>query len=135
MSCQRSVKVVSVSAHSLVVKSVAHSLCPSCQEFGRCRSDWLSRKSGGQTFEIPLSEPTSVGAGDVVILDIDQQSLTRQMLKLYVPPFIGLMVPIIVGQMHGWSEALQAITSIVGVGIGWLFSRFWTRTFQIRIYQ
>ena len=135
MSCQRSVKVVSVSAHSLVVKSVAHSLCPSCQEFGRCRSDWLGRKSVGQTFEIPLSEPTSVGAGDVVLLDIDQQSLTRQMLKLYAPPFIGLMVPIVVGQMHGWSEALQAITSIVGVGIGWLFSRFWTRTFQIRIYQ
>jgi len=135
VSCQRSVEVVSVSAHSLVVKSVAHSLCPSCQEFGRCRSDWLSRKSVGQTFEIPLSEPTSVEAGDVVVLDIDQQSLTRQMLKLYAPPFIGLMVPIVVGQMHGWSEALQAITSIVGVGVGWLFSRFWARTFQIRIYQ
>ena len=135
MSCQRSVEVVSVSAHSLIVKSIAHSLCPSCREIGRCRSDWLSRKSVGQTFEIPLSEPTSVGAGDVVVLDIDQQSLTGQMLKLYAPPFIGLMAPIIVGQMHGSSETFQAITSIVGVGVGWLFSRLWTRTFQIRIYQ
>ena len=135
MSCQRLVEVVSVSAHSLVVKSVAHSLCPSCKEFGRCRSNWLSRKSVGQTFEIPLSEPTSVRAGDVVVLDIDQQSLTGQMLKLYGPPFIGLMAPIVVGQMHGWSEALQAISSIVSVGVGWLFSSFWTRTFQIRIYQ
>ena len=133
MSCQRSVEVVSVSAHSLIVKSVAHSLCPSCHEFGYCRSDWLGRKSVGQTFEIPLSEPTSVGA--VVVLDIDQQSLTGQMLKLYAPPFVGLMAPIIFGQMHGWSDEFQAITSIVGVGVGWLFSRFWTRTFQIRIYQ
>ena len=135
MSCQRSVEVISVSAHSLIVKSVGHSLCPSCLEFGRCRSDWLSRKSVGQTFEIPLSEPISVGAGDVVVLDIDQSSLTGQMLKLYAPPFIGLMAPIIVGQMHGWSEAFQAIASIAGVGVGWLFSHFWTRTFQIRIYQ
>ena len=135
MSCQRSVEVVSVSAHSLIVKSVAHSLCPSCHEFGYCRSDWLGRKSVGQTFEIPLSEPTSVGAGDVVVLDIDPQSLTGQMLKLYAPPFVGLMAPIIFGQMHGWSDEFQAITSIVGVGVGWLFSRFWTRTFQIRIYQ
>ncbi len=135
MSCQRSVEVVSVSARALVVKSVAHSLCPSCLEFGRCRSDWLSRKSIAQTFEIPLSEPTSVKAGDVVVLDIGQRSLTGQMVKLYAPPFIGLMAPIIVGQMHGWSEACQAITAIVGLGIGWLFSRHWTRTFQIRIYQ
>ena len=135
MSCQRSVEVVSVRAHALIVKSVAHSLCPSCQKFGRCRSDWLSRKSVDQTFEIPLSEPTSVGVGDVVVLDIDQQSLTGQIVKLYTPPFIGLMAPIFVGQMHGWSEAFQAVTSIVGVGVGWLFSRYWTRTFQIRIYQ
>ena len=135
MSCQRSVEVVSVSSHSLIVKSVGHSLCPSCYEFGRCRSDWLSRKSVGQTFEIPLSEPTSVETGHVVVLDIDQQSLTGQMLKLYAPPFIGLMAPIIVGQLHGWSELFQAITSIVGVGVGWMFSRFWTRTFHIRIYQ
>ena len=135
MSCQRSVEVISVSAHSLIVKSVAYSLCPSCQEFGRCRSDWLSRKSVNQTFEIPLSEPISVGVGDVVVLHIDQPSLTGQMLKLYAPPFIGLIAPIIVGQMHGWGEAFQAIMSIVGVGVGWLFSRFLTRTFQIRIYQ
>ena len=135
MTCQRSVEVVSVSAHALVVKSVAHSLCASCLKFGRCRSDWLSRKSAGQTFEIPLSEPTSVRAGDVVVLDIGQQSLTGQMVKLYAPPLIGLMVPIIVGQMHGWGEVFQAITSVAGVGLGWLFSRYWTRTFQIRINQ
>ena len=135
MTCQRSVEVVSVSAHALIVKSVAYSLCASCLKFGRCRSDWLSRKSVGQTFEIPLSEPTFVRAGDVVVLDIDQQSLTGQIVKLYAPPLIGLMAPIIVGQMHDWSEIFQAITSVVGVGLGWLFSRYWTRTFKIRIYQ
>ena len=89
----------------------------------------------GQTFEIPISEPISVRAGDIVALDIDQQSLTGQMFKLYAPPLIGLIVPIIVGQMHDCSEVFQAITSTVGVGLGWLFSRYWTRTFQIRIYQ
>jgi positive regulator of sigma E activity len=135
VTCQRSVEVVSVCAHALIVKSVAHSLCANCLEFGRCRSDWLSTKSVGQTFEIPLSEPTSVRAGDVVALDIDQQSLTGQMFKLYAPPLIGLMVPIIFGQMHDCSEVVQAITSTAGVGLGWLFSRYWTRTFQIRIYQ
>ena len=135
MTCQRSVEVVSVSAHALIVKSVAHSLCARCVEFGRCRSDWLSRKTVGQTFEIPLREPTSVRAGDVVVLDIDQQSLTGQMIKLYAPPLIGLMIPIVVGHMHGWSEVFQAITSVAGVGLGWLFSRYWTRTFQIRINQ
>ena len=135
MTCQRSVEVVSVSARALIVKSVAHSLCVSCLKFGRCRSDWLGRKSAGQTFEIPLSEPTSVKAGDVVVLAIDQQSLTGHMVKLYTPPLIGLMVPIIFGQMQGWSEVIQAMTSVAGVGLGWLFGRYWTQTFQIRIYQ
>ena len=69
------------------------------------------------------------------MLDIGQQSLTVQMVKLYAPPLIGLMVPIIVGQIYGWGEVFQAITSVAGVGLGWLFSRYWTQTFQIRINQ
>ena len=89
----------------------------------------------GQTFEIPLREPTSLRAGEVVVLDIDQRSLSGQIIKLYSPPFIGLMVPIIVGQIYGLSEVFQAITSVAGAGLGWLFSRYWTRKFQIRIYQ
>ena len=135
MSCQRSVEVMSVNQRSLTVRSVDQSLCPACQDLGRCRSDWLSRKSAHQTFEIPISEPILVSAGDVVVLKIDEQALTRQMVKLYGLPLLGLIIPITVGQSAGWSEVVQALTAVAGLGLGWLFSRHWTREFQIRVTQ
>ena len=135
MSCRRSVEVVFVNQRSLTVRPVGQSLCPACQDLGRCRSDWLSKKSAGQTFEIPMDEPTSVNAGDIVVLEIDEQALTSQMIKLYGLPLIGLVAPIMVGQSEGWSDMFQALAALVGLGLGWLFSRHWTRTFQIRINQ
>jgi positive regulator of sigma E activity len=135
VSCQQSVEVMSINQRSLTVRPVDQSLCPACQELGRCRSDWLSRKSSRQTFEIPMHEPTSVNAGDIVVLEIDEQALTSQMIKLYGLPLIGLVVPIMVGQSEGWGEVFQASAALAGLGLGWLFSRHWTRTFQIRINQ
>jgi len=82
-----------------------------------------------------MNEPTSVNAGDIVVLEIDEQALTSQMIKLYGLPLIGLVVPIMVGQSEGWSDVFQALAALVGLGLGWLFSRHWTRTFQIRINQ
>ena len=135
MSCQKTVEVMSVSQRSLTVKRVDQSLCPACQELGRCRSDWLRRKSAHQTFEIPIYEPILVNAGDVVVLEIDEQALTTQMIKLYGLPLLGLIIPIAVGRSEGWSEVVQALTAVVGLCLGWLFSRHWTRGFQIRIDQ
>ena len=135
MSCQKTVEVMSVSQRSLTVKPVDQPLCPACQELGRCRSDWLRRKSAHQTFEIPIYEPILVNAGDVVFLEIDEQALTTQMIKFYGLPLLGLIIAITVGQLEGWSEVIQALTAVVGLGLGWLFSRHWTRGFQIRINQ
>jgi positive regulator of sigma E activity len=135
VSCRKSVEVISVNQGSLTVKAVSQSLCPACQELGRCRSDWLSIKSARQTFEIPLNEPISVSAGDIVVLNIDEQALTAQMIKLYGLPLIGFIAPIIVGQTEGWSELSQAVAAFVGLGLGWVSSRYWTQTFQIRIDQ
>jgi len=76
-----------------------------------------------------------VRAGDVVVLEIDEQALTTQMIKLYGLPLLGLIIPITVGQLEGWSEVVQALTAVAGLGLGWLFSRHWIRGFQIRITQ
>ena len=135
MTCNRSVEVVSVGVCELTVKAVEQSLCPACQQIGRCRSDWFRRKSTHQTFEIPIDEPTSVTEGDIVFLDIQEEQLTAQILKLYGLPLAGIIVPVVVGQSLGWSEVFQATAAFAGLGLGWLSSRYWTRTFQIRIYQ
>ena len=135
MSCQKTVEVMSVSQRSLTVKPVDQPLCSACQELGRCRSDWLRRKSAHQTFEIPIYEPILVNSGDVVVLEIDEQALTTQMIKFYGLPLLGLIIAITVGQLEGWSEVVQALTAVAGLGLGWLFSRHWTREFQIRINQ
>ncbi len=82
-----------------------------------------------------MNEPISVNAGDIVGLEIDEQALTSQIIRLYGLPLIGLVAPIMVGQSEGWSEVCQASAALAGLGLGWLFSRQWTRTFQIRINQ
>ena len=135
MTCTRSVEVVSVGRCELTVSAVEQSLCSACQQIGRCRSDWFRTKYTHKTFEIPIDEPTSVTAGDIVVLEIKEHQLTAQILKLYGLPIAGLIAPIMVGQSLGWSEVFQATTAFAGLGLGWLSSRYWTRTFQIRIYQ
>ena len=135
MTCNRSVEVVSVGRCELTVRAVEQSLCSACQQIGRCRSDWFRTKYTHKTFEIPIDEPTSVTAGDIVVLEIKEDQLTAHILKLYGLPIAGLIAPIMVGQSLGWSEVFQATTAFVGLGLGWLSSRYWTRTFQIRIYQ
>lgn len=135
MTCNRSVEVVSVGRCELTVRAVEQSLCSACQQVGRCRSDWFRTKYTHKTFEIPIDEPTSVTAGDIVVLEIKEDQLTAQIFKLYGLPMAGLIAPIMVVQSLGWSEVLQATTAFVGLGLGWLSSRYWTRTFQIRIYQ
>ena len=74
-------------------------------------------------------------ARDIVILEIEEEQLTAQILKLYGLPLAGLIAPIMVGQFLGWSEVFQAISAFAGLGLGWRSSCYWTRTFQIRIYQ
>ncbi len=133
MNCEKRVEVVAVMAEYCWVKPMVRPLCSACEELGRCRSDWLRQKTSDQTFEIPLSDPISLNVGDVVTLSIDSQRLSSQLVKLYSPPLLGFVVPIVVGDSLGWSEALQAGAGLLGLALGWVFSQRWIRTFQIRI--
>lgn len=133
MNCEKRVEVVAVMADHCWVKPMSQPLCSACTELGRCRSDWLRKKTSDQTFEIPLNDPISLSVGDVVTLSIDGQRFSSQLVKLYCPPLLGLVSPIVVGQFLEWSETLQAGAGLLGLALGWMFSQRWTRTFQIRI--
>lgn len=133
MNCEKRVEVVAVKVDYCWVKPLSQSLCSACKELGRCRSDWLRQKTSDQTFEIPLSDPISLGVGDVVTLSIDQRRLSLQLVKFYSGPLLGLVVPIVVGHSLEWSEMLQAGFGLLGLVLGWVFSQRWIRTFQIRI--
>jgi positive regulator of sigma E activity len=135
VNCEKRVEVTAVAADHCLVKPISQLLCPACVELGRCRSDWLRQKTSRQTFEIPLSDPISLKVDDVVMLTIDSQRLCSQLVRVYSPPLFGLVAPIVVGDVLDWSETLQAGAGFLGVALGWMFSRRWTRTLQIRINQ
>ena len=133
MSCDRTVKIVAVHRGYLTVRPVTQVLCPGCEQVGHCRSDWLRQKSPIRTFEIPISDPISVCVGETVILSLDEHRLSQQVIKFYVPIFVGLIVPIIVGQSQGWNEMVQAGAAVFGLSLGWVVSRHWARNFEIRV--
>lgn len=133
MSCERSVRVIIVHSKYITVRPVTQALCSACEQVGHCRSDWFRQKSPKQTFEIPLSDPISVSAGEIVALSLDDNRLSLQVIKVYVPVFAGLVVPIIFGQSQGWSEIFQASAAVVGISLGWLASRHWSQNFRIRV--
>ena len=125
-----SVKVITVHPKYITVRPVTQVLCSACEQVGHCRSDWFRQKSPKQTFEIPVSDPISVSAGEIVTLSLDDNRLSLQVIKVYVPIFVGLIVPIIFGQSQGWSEMIQASAAVVGISLGWLISRHWAKTFE-----
>ena len=128
-----SVRVVSVHPKYITVRPVTQVLCSACEQLGHCRSDWFRQKSPKQTFEIPVSDPISVSAGEIVTLSLDDNRLSLQVIKVYVPVFAGLVVPIIFGQSQGWSEMIQAGAAVVGIGLGWVVSSHWAQNFRIRV--
>ena len=133
MSCERSVRVVTVHPKYITVRPVTQVLCSACKQLGHCRSDWFRQKSPKQTFEIPVSDPISVSAGEIVMLSLDNNRLSLQVIKIYLPVFAGLVVPIMFGQSQGWSEICQASAAVVGIGLGWLVSSHWSQNFRIRV--
>ena len=133
MSCERSVRVITVHPNYITVRPVTQVLCSACEQLGHCRSDWFRQKSPEQTFEIPVSDPISVSAGEIVTLSLDDNLLSLQVIKAYVPVFVGLVVPIIFGQSQEWSEMVQASAAVVGIGLGWLVSSHWSQNFRIRV--
>lgn len=133
MNCEKRVEVVAVMTDYCWVKPMSHSLCSACEELGHCRSDWLRQKTSNQTFEIPLIDPISLSVGDVVTLSIDGQRFRSQLVKLYCPPLLGLVVPIVIGHSLNWSETFQLGAGLLGLALGWVLSKHWIQTFQIRI--
>lgn len=133
MSCDRLVEVVAVHAQYLTVRPVTQTLCSACEQVGHCRSDWFRQKSPNRTFEIPVSDPISVNAGEILTLSLGHHQLSELVIRVYAPILACLTVPIIVGQSQGWSEMLQAGAAVLGLSLGWLVSRHWSKSFQIRI--
>ena len=133
MSCDRLVEVVAVHSHYLTVRPVTQPLCSACEQVGSCRSDWFRQKSPKRTFEIPLSDPISVNAGQIVTLSLGNHQLSLLLIKAYLPVLVGLIVPIIVGHSQGWSEIFQAGVAVLGLSLGWVVSRHWSKNFQIRV--
>ena len=133
MSCDRPVEVVAVHAQYLTVRPVTQTLCSACEQVGYCRSDWFRQKSPKRTFEIPVSDPISVSAGEIVTLSLGHHQLSLLVIRVYAPILVGFIVPIIVGQSQGWSEVFQAGAAVLGLSLGWVVSRHWSKSFQIRI--
>ncbi len=133
MNCDKTVEVIAIERRSLRVKPISQALCPACTTLGRCRADWLSFQFADQTFEIPTTEPKLFTVGESITLSVDRDALSVQIVKLYGPPLLGLLLPIGVGQSLGWSELVQAPVSVLGLVLGWWLSHRFTQTFQIRI--
>ena len=77
-----------------------------------------------------MSDPISVCVGETVTLSCDEHRLSQQVIKMYVPILVGLIVPIIVGQSQEWNEMIQASAAVFGLSLGWVVSRHWARNFE-----
>ena len=135
MNCQRTVEVILIKSSVVSVRPLQSAVCRGCQSLGHCRADWLRLKNSQQTFEIPIIEPISLAVGDVITLEVNQDELAFQIVKLYSPLMLSLLGPIVVGQALGWSETLQILTVCVGLITAWMFSHHGVQGLQIRIKE
>lgn len=135
MTCQKTVEVILIKSSVIRVRPLQSAVCPGCQSLGYCRADWLRLKNSQQTFEIPIIEPISLSVGDFITLEVNQQELVFQIVKLYSPLMLGLLGPIVLGQVLGWSETLQILAAFGGLTIASMFSHRGMQEFQIRIKE
>ncbi|MBE0509248.1 MAG: SoxR reducing system RseC family protein [Chromatiales bacterium] len=112
------------------VETQRRSSCGSCAAKKGCGTGALSQVLGARVQAIKVRNPVAARAGDEVILGIEEQTLIKGSLAVYLVPLLSMMAGGLLGQWLApqWlmnPDTLALIFGMTGLGAGlWWLTRF-----------
>lgn len=118
------VAVVSVAgAEGVRVMAARTSACAKCSSKSNCSQGVLSQWGQGKTVEIEVQNPSAlvVEPGQQVLIGLEEGSLVRASLLIYLLPLALLIAGALLGSalgMHEWQQVIFAVLlMLVGFGL------------------
>lgn len=114
-----------VDAGSIWVVVSRQSACAGCSASKGCGQkkilDWLPSKT--IEIEIPNPRQITVTPGQTVVLGLDEKALLNASLLLYLVPLLSMIGFVLSINFLGFSEGFQILGAILGLLIGFFFTR------------
>jgi len=127
--------VVRTEADVAWVETQRKTACDSCSVRTGCGTGTLAKLLGRKSGPLQVLNPLAAGVGEEVVVGINEGSLVRGSLVVYVVPLLSMFGLGLVGKalaaQYGFadSEGMTLVAAMLGLGLG--FS--WVRRFGIRI--
>lgn len=117
--------VRAVEGDAILVEVQRRSACGSCDSQAGCGTSALGKWFSRGSSRVRLRSDLRLGAGDVVVLGLDEAALLRAALLLYLLPILALLGGAAVGAALGGAggDWLGVAGGVVGLAAGLAFSR------------
>ncbi len=120
--------VVAINGNQVVVKSTVKSSCHSCEQQDNCGSGQIAKAIPHKTLTTTLQTEQSLAVGDEVVIGLNETSMLKSALHVYLAPLFGLILGASIGQLVlvealSWHE-LSAVGLATGLAyLGYLFAK------------
>lgn len=126
---EETVRVTRIEDSSIWIEAGRRSACASCSSRQSCSSGALTEAFSGKNVEMPVLNPGGLLplVGQQVVIGLEEGSLIKASLMLYLLPLIALIVFAVVAQGMGFSEGYQIIAGGGGLIAGFMVARWFGR--------
>ncbi len=117
--------VSAIGPEGVRVTAARTSACAQCASKSNCSQGVLSQWGQGKTVEIEVHNPDAlqVQPGQQVVIGLEEGSLVRASLLLYLLPLVMLIVGALLGSASGMVEWQQILVSILLMLAGFALAR------------
>lgn len=117
--------VSAVGPEGVRVAAARTSACAQCASKSNCSQGVLSQWGQGKTVEIDVQNPDalSVQPGQQVVIGLEEGSLVRASLLLYLLPLVMLIIGALLGSAMGMIEWQQVVLAVVLMLAGFALAR------------
>ena len=118
-------KVVSVSAHSVLLKVDSRFNCARCAAGKGCGAGVAATSPGARPLEARLSPGLQVAAGQDVRIELAPRNLLMAAIVVYGAPLAGAVAGALLAWTSSAGDLVAAGFTAAGLAAGILASRFW----------
>ncbi len=117
--------VSAVGPEGVRVAAARTSACAQCASKSNCSQGVLSQWGQGKTVEIDVQNPDSLSVqpGQQVVIGLEEGSLVRASLLLYLLPLVMLIIGALLGSAMGMIEWQQVVLAVVLMLAGFALAR------------
>ena len=127
-------RVVELMTGRVVIEAARTSACAQCQASSSCGQKSLSEWAASKMTHIEVDNPDDlhVAVGDDVIVGIDEGGFVKASALIYMLPLLTMVMFGLVMHLNAQPELTVIVSSFIGLGIGFIFVRFFGKTMEKR---